>query len=176
MYCPRCGTRIDDFPCSVCGATSLDQATGGPATAAYAGWWLRVAATFFDNLILFVPNYAAFLIGDSIANVSLGALFGLIVQGLYAVMLIGRPAGQTIGNRIVGTRVRDATTGASPDRSQAFRRWLLMGLYTAFQFAGTSALGSVYLIALIVDCLYPLFNAKKQTWHDRFANTVVLRG
>jgi uncharacterized RDD family membrane protein YckC len=177
MYCPSCGTEINEFPCRVCGAQSLNAAASHAGTLVYAGWWHRVGATFFDNLVLFIPEYAAFLLGDAVANESVGVLLLIIVQACYLILLLARPSGQTVGNRIVGTRVRDAQTGQPITRQQSVRRWVLFGFYEAAQFVGAgNALSYVVLLAMLVDFLYPLMNEKKQTWHDRFAGTVVVRG
>jgi len=172
VYCPTCGTQIDDFPCLVCGNRGVfDPGRGGPS---FAGWWLRVGATFVDNLILFVPTYLAFLLGDYAGGFALGAVFLLATQGCYLVLLLSRPAGQTIGNRLVGTRVRDLVTGEAISRQQAVRRWLVIALYSAVQFAGTSNFLVTFSLLGLIDCLYPLFNPLRQTWHDRLARTVVV--
>lgn len=176
--CPRCGAQVDGLPCPVCGALGPSGADGAPD---YAGWWRRVGATVCDNLILFVPQSAAYLVGDAVANVAVGATLALAIQGLYVVGLISRPRGQTLGNRIVGTRVRDATTLQPVRTSQAAVRWLIMALYLAPEFTVTGdsgasrALATALVAAILVDNLYPLLSPRRQTWHDRLANTVVLR-
>jgi uncharacterized RDD family membrane protein YckC len=176
--CPRCGAPIDALPCPVCGARAAAGAAGSPD---YAGWGRRLGATLFDNLLLFVPQSAAYLVGDAIANVLVGTALALAVQGVYAVALLCQPRGQTLGNRIVGTRVRDATTLQPIGVPQALVRWLVMALYLAPEFSATRGagatrvVGAVFVLAVLVDGLYPLVSARRQTWHDRIANTVVLR-
>jgi uncharacterized RDD family membrane protein YckC len=181
MYCPACGTEIDGFPCRVCGATSIGAAVPRLATAVYAGWWTRVGATVFDWLILLIPSLGAYIVGDAVANSGIGTLLSSAVEAAYLIILLSRPAGQTLGNRLMGTRVRDVVTGGALTRQQAVRRWLPYALYDVLQYAGgglnTSAGTwslSISLLALI-DILYPLMNDRKQTWHDRFAGTVVVK-
>ncbi|HEV2427718.1 MAG TPA: RDD family protein, partial [Acidimicrobiales bacterium] len=159
MYCPRCGSSIDGYPCPVCGAQGPAAADGAPD---YAGWWRRLGATVFDNLILFVPESAAYLVGDAIGNAVLGAAFALVILGLYTVLMLSRPRGQTLGNRMVGTRVRDATTLQPIAVPQATVRWLYMALYLAPGYSATStsattrALGAIVFAAFVLDGLYPL--------------------
>lgn len=179
MYCPQCGTEINDLPCPVCGATSNVATQRGNVT--YAGWWLRVGATVADGLILLIPGLAAYLIGDAVANADVGTVLSTAVNAAYLIGMLSLPSGQTIGNRIVGTRVRDAATGQRITRSQAVRRWLPYLLYSLSQYSGGSPgttagtwTVSISILALI-DFLYSLLNERRQTWHDRFAGTVVLK-
>ncbi|MFI5036368.1 MAG: RDD family protein [Acidimicrobiales bacterium] len=178
MYCPKCGTRIDGFPCPVCGATSTYDAVARAGAPIYAGWWSRVGATVLDNLILAVPSLGAYLLGDAVASATVGVLLAVTVQAVYMILLLSHPSGQTIGNRLVGTRVRDARTGQAISRQQAARRWVLLGLYFGFQFVGSPRGGLTATVSLLalVDVLFPLMNPKRQTWHDLLAGTVVVRG
>ncbi len=173
MDCPHCGASIAAFPCAVCGAE------GGVARtrvgSGYAGWWKRVGATFFDNVVLFLPVYALFVIGDSIGGSVLGVLLGLVAQGAYLIGLLSRPGGQTLGNRVMNTRVRDAVSGGPITRQQAVRRWLVVALYSSLELASSSSTVTLFSVIALVDCLYPLFNPMRQTWHDRLAGTVVLQ-
>jgi uncharacterized RDD family membrane protein YckC len=180
VYCPRCGTEINDLPCPVCGATA-DVITQRAAVS-YAGFWLRVGATVADGFILLIPGLGAFLIGDAVANADVGTALSTAVNAIYLIGMLSLPSGQTIGNRIVGTRVRDAVTGQRITRAQAIRRWLPYLLYSLSQYSGGSTgtragtwTVSITLLAL-VDFLYSLMNDRRQTLHDRLAGTVVLRG
>jgi uncharacterized RDD family membrane protein YckC len=166
--------------CRVCGTTSFSRVEA-PAAPAYAGWWLRVGATVVDWIVLLIPSLGLYLIGDAVANSNVGTLLSTAVDAVYLIGMLSLPNGQTIGNRVVSTRVRDAATGQPITRSQAVRRWLPYLLYSIIQYAGgapgTSAgawTASISLLGL-VDILYPLMNDRKQTVHDRFAGTVVVR-
>lgn len=178
VVCPRCGARIDALPCPVCGARAPSGAAGAPD---YAGWWRRLAATVVDFVVLVVPQSVAYLVGDAVGTPATGGALALVVWGLYSVALVTRPRGQTLGNRVAGTRVRDATTLQPVAVGQSALRWLIMALYltpgysTASGSGAVRALGAVVAAAFLLDGLYPLVNARRQTWHDRLANTVVLR-
>ncbi len=175
MYCPHCGTQVQSNRCNVCGTvitTSNEEVSGAPELS---GWWRRVGATLVDDILLFIPTYVVIMVVTAIIGLVGGTIAGLLLQGAYMVKFLARPAGQTIGNRLVDTYVRDATTGQVLTSQQVLRRWGFVAVYSLFgitgSMVGTSIVGAIGL----VDCLYPLFNARKQTLHDKFAGTIVLR-
>lgn len=139
-----------------------------------AGWWRRVGATLTDELILFMPIYFVALLGGALGG-NLGAfIVGAALQGFYMVSLLSSPRGQTLGNRIAASRVRDALTGQSITRQQALRRWGFIAAYGALSLGGTSMSYLTLMVALF-DVLLPLFDPRKQTLHDRFAGTIVVK-
>lgn len=176
MFCPNCGTRVDGLHCSVCGSTVLSSPDFESATTSQlSGWWRRVGATIVDELVLFIPTYLVLIAVSLFAGLVVGALAGIAFGGIYMVKLLTRPEGQTIGNRVVATQVRDATTGQCLTTRQALKRWGFIAAYSLFGLTGAHA-GTVTVGLLgLVDCLYPLFNARKQTLHDVFAHTIVLK-
>jgi uncharacterized RDD family membrane protein YckC len=143
-------------------------------TPVLAGWWSRVTATLIDSVILIAPTLLLVLL--------LGNLFGeiaaLVAQAAYLIVLQTTPDGQTLGNRIAQTRVRDALTGHTISRRQAVIRWVLIGTYGVLGTLPNSGSGgfaiTVGFLALF-DCLFPLWSPRKQTLHDRMAGTIVLR-
>lgn len=171
MFCPSCGTEIDHMPCPICGATTP---TTTPRAISYSGWWRRVGATLADSLILLIPT--SVIIGlFGWKNSWYESLTNIAIQGAYMFFMLTRPSGQTIGNQVVGTRVRDASTMRRITPSQALQRWGLVAVYS-LPSVFDSALVPITVAAALADAFYPLFNARKQTWHDRVAGTVVLRG
>ena len=185
MNCVHCGTEVRGPYCVVCGeatATATDADRDGVGALALAGWWRRVGATLVDDLILLVPSLVAFAAFNAVAGTVAGALASLAVQGLYMVTLLSSRHGRTLGNRVVGTRVCDALTGTTITKQQALKRWGLVALYSApglFVQSNSSLRSNPLLIVSILglfDVLYPLLNARKQTWHDRFAGSIVVVG
>ncbi len=139
-----------------------------------AGWWRRVGATLTDEVILIIPVYFATLVGGAVAG-NLGAfVIGAALQGVYMVGLLSSPRGQTLGNRMAASQVRDALTGQSITRQQSLRRWGFIAAYGALSLAGTS-MSYVTLLIGLVDVLMPLFDSRKQTLHDKFAGTIVVK-
>ena len=176
MYCPNCGTEVHGATCAVCG-TLADAAGVGDAVTGQvlSGWWRRVGASIVDDMVLVIPTYVAFLVFDAVGGVVAGELAGIIVQGLYLVILLASANGQTVGNRMVGTQVRDALSGRAITTRQAVRRWGLVALYSAPGLLSSHDTTLTVSVLGLVDVLYPLMNARKQTWHDRFAGTIVVR-
>ena len=78
--------------------------------------------------------------------------------------LVRLPSGQTLGKRVLGLRVADATTGAVPDLDQALRRSV------------PTLLQQVPVVSAVAWLLYApvLWSPRRQGYHDRFAGTVVL--
>ena len=183
MDCAHCGTEVRGPYCAVCGRAATTDA-GRDATGSYklAGWWRRVGATLVDDLLLVVPSLVTFAALNAVAGTVAGALASLAVQGLYMVVLVSSPHGRTLGNRVAGTKVCDALTGTLLTRRQALKRWGLVALYSApgiLVQANTSLRSNPFLIVSLLglfDVLYPLFNVRKQTWHDRFAGSIVVVG
>ena len=145
----------------------------GPARDGVTGltlatWWQRVGATLIDALVLTIPAvilYFAFAHRNSL----LYSLLGIALEGTYLIWYLSRPAGQTIGNRAVGTRVVDAATGQTLNVAGSFKRWFVMAL---INFSVYLAVG---LVLAPLDFLWPLWDARRQTLHDKFAGTIVVK-
>ena len=158
------------------GATPQGTPWGG-----YAGWWSRVGATILDSLIGFaiaiIPiGLGAFLAfkdseTDPLTNTTTGVEpIGVIIMVLGYVLIFafqiwntvfrqGRK-GQTLGKQIVGIQVVKADTGQFLGAGTAFLRWLMSAILGGLCF---------------LDYLWPLWDAKKQTWHDMIVGSVVIK-
>jgi uncharacterized RDD family membrane protein YckC len=151
-----------------------------PQLQTYAGFWIRFLAWFIDSVvvgfafglpvsILFpqpgvntcthlvnagtcaptAPNY--YLAGTTWPNI--------VLTGLYFV-LTWWLVGGTLGQRLLGLRVVDATTGGRISVLQSIGRFL------------------GYLLSFWVLCLGLIWagpDTYKQGWHDKLAHTYVLR-
>jgi uncharacterized RDD family membrane protein YckC len=127
----------------------------GPAT----GWWQRVGATIIDGLVLIIPNFIVDLIGGR----GVGTLLSVAINAAYITIMLSR-RGQTVGNMAVGTRVVDANTGGLPTTGRALGRWAAQILFVI-----------LFVIPFFVDVLWPLWDSKNQTLHDKMAGTYTLR-
>ncbi len=171
MNCAQCGSEVNGAFCPVCGTP-----VAAPTSAVtLSGWWRRVGATMVDNLLLFIPSSIAFLLVAAVAGRYVGALAALAVQGAYMVRFLASVRGQTIGNRVVDTAVRDALTGAAITSSQALRRWGFIAIYSVLDVTLPTSYAAIPTVFALIDCLFPLFDARKQTLHDKFAGTLVVR-
>jgi uncharacterized RDD family membrane protein YckC len=144
-------------------------AAAGPPLEALAGFWRRLGAAFLDWLLV------------GILAAAIGELFGVrvptppsaygdvnfqpapgpfvLVALVYFTYFHATSAGQSIGNKILGIRVLDATTGRPLPFVRAFVRALVSNL---------SAL------ALFLGYLWMLWEPRKRTWHDIVADSLVV--
>lgn len=127
---------------------------GRPAPDAFAGFWIRFAAALIDGLLLGV------LTALVQAIVNGGGLLGFVVAGGYFTYFHSTPAGQTVGNRVVGIRIVDSDTGGHLDHVRALLRWLM---------------SYVSGMAIFIGYLWMLWDPYKQTWHDKVAHCYVVR-
>jgi uncharacterized RDD family membrane protein YckC len=138
----------------------------GPA----ARWWSRVGATLVDALVLIVPNFVV----DLLAGRAVGSLITSLLQAAYVIVLLGTQS-RTIGNRAAGTTVVD-TNGQPLTMWRSFIRWLSMAIMAAPVLVGAFVGGALFVLVLIplIDDLWPLWDRKNQTLHDKMAGTYVL--
>ena len=129
-------------------------ATSGPS-GPRAGFWRRFAGAFVDGILLGI------LEGILVAIIGQGAGYALylIASIAYFTYLEGSPSGQTIGKRALGIRVIDLSGGGSIGHSRAFIRWI--GRF-------------VSAVVFLLGYLWMIWDKEKQTWHDKFANSVVV--
>ena len=133
----------------------------------FAGFWLRVGASLIDTLIgavIIVPFlWSAYgpAYFDSTALVA-GPFDFLVTWVLPAIatILFWIYEESTPGKMALGIRVVDATTGAHASTGQ------YVGRYFAYYLS---------LIPLGLGFLWVGWDPRKQGWHDRLANTVVVR-
>lgn len=151
-------------------ATAQDQDT--VTGARLAGWGRRAAGAVLDWIILIITFVPTFIwadsttdpvtdeISDAAAGVLLAQLF--LTPLLYNWLLVGA-WGRTIGKAAVGVVVRRGEDGADLGYARALGR------------ASSSFLLGILTIPLLVSYLWPLWDKRKQTLHDKMANTIVVK-
>jgi uncharacterized RDD family membrane protein YckC len=120
-----------------------------------AGFWLRFGAVLIDGIlvsIVLLPLQAALPVGLYYA-------IALPASIAYYTLLEGGPRGQTVGKMACGIRVIDLAQGGSIGYSRAFIRWI-----------GRIASS----IVILLGYFWMLWDKEKQTWHDKFAGSVVV--
>lgn len=155
----------------------------GPATP-YAGWWSRVGAAILDGLIglvvLIVPVVVGAMIAfsgaetdpitDEVSGVN-GAGVALMVLGLLVYIgfdiwnrgvRVGSK-GQSLGKQIVGIRIVRAADWQLLGAGNGFARWLMGFVLNLISCVG------------LVDVLWPLWDDKNQTLHDKVVGSVPLK-
>jgi len=158
-------------------ASGSDQA--GPGSKGWTpygmatGWWKRVGATLIDALIVLVVSSVVVVFTGLIA----GDVVWVVLTAVYVVSMLSQ-RGQTVGNMAVSTRVVDGASGHRPSVTKAVVRWTLDGVLGIFGLiASLNRVGVVVDLTVLIgliDYLWPLWDARNQTLHDKVAGTFVI--
>jgi uncharacterized RDD family membrane protein YckC len=155
--------------------TGYQAAASG--VGAPADWWRRLVAIILDGLVLTIPNaILVFLFGikttetDVSGNVTIHlgsfaavSFLSLIVAIIYSGLLEGSSHGQSVGKMALRIQVRDATTGGPIGFARAAgRRFIYQILFLPLFVPG------------LINGLSPLWDARRQAWHDKAVNTLVV--
>jgi uncharacterized RDD family membrane protein YckC len=136
-----------------------------------AGWPIRVGAYILDYLIVGIPWFIGIILalaldGDSDqlgpqggASMGVGFLLTFLLWVWSRVIQQGR-TGQSFGKRLTGLRIVHAQTGQLIGMGANLGRELLAWLFNQF---------------CILNVLWPLWDEKSQTWHDKIVNDIVIR-
>lgn len=203
--CANCGTpeTPNQQFCSVCGQSASDSlAPLGPMPrltendtflvgTRLAGFWWRVLSLIVDVVLIGV--IISLPLRSSNLNSYVTSYIDVAVVFAYGTVCLARFKGQTIGMRIVRTRCVDVVTHAQMSVAQILRR---TGLHSLFILLAASYHYTLYLnptakekilnnhnseiaflfaIPLIVDLLWPIWDKRNQTLHDKFAKTLIVR-
>ncbi len=132
----------------------------------YAGFWIRLLATFIDYLWLLPLTWALgyFYYGSGYFNtdsLALGAVDIFLQHVLPAILVLGfwKYKAATPGKMAVKMRIADARTFEPASSKQLIIRYL--GYIPA-------------MLILMLGIIWIAFDDRKQGWHDKIANTVVL--
>lgn len=174
VHCANCESETSGSYCAVCGALTSQHDGSRAQTHLLAGWWQRVGATLIDNVILFIPTELVIRLVGGALNFVLADLAALVVEGIYMYVLLSSPRAQTIGNRAMRTRVCDAKDAVPLRAQQVLKRYGFVAFYSFFVVFGGAAVTLVGLVAM-GDALFPLVTPLKQTLHDRYAATIVVK-
>jgi uncharacterized RDD family membrane protein YckC len=152
-------------PESYGGASAPPSQYAATPGAAYASWISRVGGYFLDLLVIGVPALIIIFIGLAIGH-GVGqalAVLGYIAAvgfGIWNVVFRQGTTGQTIGKQIIGIKLIRELDGQPVGAGMSFLRALAHILDS---------------LACYVGWLWPLWDAKKQTFADKVCNTVVVQ-
>lgn len=130
-------------------------------TVRYAGWWRRVGGATIDSMILGVTTNIAVAVIGGTGSVLVAIVAGLVITAGYLgyFVLLNANGQQTIGRRVLGTRV---TRESGEDLSYGLAALrLLASVLSWFTFG--------------LGVLWPLWDDKNQTFHDKVAMTIVIK-
>jgi uncharacterized RDD family membrane protein YckC len=140
-----------------------------PDDIEYAGFWVRVAASLIDTLLLVaitIPVLLAIYGKSYFGGASSGFVAGPAdfllswVAPAAAAIVFWKYKQATPGKMVFSARVVDAKTGHTLTLAQSVVRYL--GYFLC-------------AIPFGLGLLWVAFDPKKQGWHDKLAGTVVIR-
>ena len=145
----------------------MNTPTSAPADLEYVGFWARVGASLIDTLLLAMICWPILTFhygwgywdSDKLIHGPLDFLVSWLFPAIAIVVFwINRQA--TPGKIAIDERIVDADTGGKPNTKQLLIRYL--GYY-------------VSMFGLFIGFLWIACDPRKQGWHDKMANTVVVR-
>jgi uncharacterized RDD family membrane protein YckC len=157
------------------GATPYPTTPGGPAPVAGvlpAGLLERFLARFIDGIIVGIVQV---VIAVATTNVIGGVIGGILYLGYYAYMESSQ--GRTFGKQIMKLRVL-GPTGGNPTMEESLRRnaWAALSIVSSVPVLGLFT-GLAELVAVIAIAVTISQDAvTRRGWHDKFANTSVIKG
>ena len=153
-----------------------------PTMGNYASFGARLGAVVVDGLIgavFSIPAIIMIFAGPrhyvdctvnnvdgicrlpTVSTVGIAGLLGAVGLLLFMVLYCKKvAAGQSWGQKATGVRIVDANTGQSISAGKVFARQICRIFSGFFCYLGY---------------LWMLWDGKKQTWHDKMVNTVVIK-
>jgi uncharacterized RDD family membrane protein YckC len=149
-----------------------------------ADWWQRLVAIIIDGLIIGIPHLiiTVAIVGSSTdgvfgtswrAGVVLSGIAFAVIGIVYFALLNGSERGQTVGQMALGIAVRDEVNGGSIDPPRAALRILV--LYPGVVLGWIPILGGIAGLWTLVAGLSPLWDNRRQGFHDKVAHTDVIK-
>jgi uncharacterized RDD family membrane protein YckC len=130
-----------------------------PAGLVYAGWGSRAGALLLDIVVL-LTGLAVLAVVDG--SIGLGTIVLFFGPPVYFWLLIGAK-GQTLGKKAVGIHVLRSEDAGRVSYARALGR------------AASVVLLGVFVLALLLSYLWPLWDRRNQALHDKMAGTIVVR-
>jgi uncharacterized RDD family membrane protein YckC len=133
----------------------------------YVGFWLRVAATLVDSVLLIAVSLPlaiawygpGYLKSMKTFEGPVDLLISYLLPAV-AIVLFWLYRQATPGKMLIRAHIVDAVTGGKPSTGQ------LIGRYFGY---------FVSMIPLFIGIVWVAFDPRKQGWHDKLARTVVVR-
>ncbi len=140
-----------------------------PPRPALAGWWRRAGGLVLDAVVIGVLSVLVGLAARGSAALALA--LSAVVQLGYLTFMIGR-YGQTLGMRVARVVLNDSATGTN---QIGYSKALLRAIVASVIAIPASFFAPLILLP-VINYLWPLWDARHQTWHDKAAGTVPMLG
>ena len=165
---------MSDLPSYPASAAEREEAAGPEVRSDYSSWGRRVGAYLLDTLVLAVPLIIVILLAVVAAGpddeddgawavVGIAYLLTLLVPFVYFTVMHGRASGQTLGKKWLGIAVAEDAAGGSIGYGRAFGRYAITFVF------------SLFILPLLLDYLWPLWDLKNQALHDKVVGSVVVK-
>lgn len=125
-----------------------------------AGFGIRFVAALIDVVIVWIGTFVVQAVFKSMRMPGLGTLVSILGAWAYYIYFIGS-TGQTLGKKAMNLKVVNLDTGKNPDYVGAFLREIVGKFISS--------------LVLLLGYLWVIWDNKKQGWHDKIANTVVVK-
>ncbi|MGH7616765.1 MAG: RDD family protein [Gemmatimonadaceae bacterium] len=158
MTCPSCSKEImpDAYFCNWCSSF-----VPAPAKGTKAGLFRRWFALVIDPVIGVVLYFVGVGLLSAVSS-QLGIAAAVILPLVYIVWFLSLlREGLTPGKKLMGLQVVDQQTGQIPGFGKMFIR----------EFVGRFVSGLIFGLGY----LWAIIDKNGQAWHDKIANTVVLK-
>ncbi|MFD0137116.1 RDD family protein [Streptomyces sp. NPDC127159] len=152
------GIPPQGYPQQPGGYPGYPQQPGYGAQPPYANWGQRFLGTIVDGLVFLVPYLLVILGRDTPALAVIGGL-AIFAVAIWQLIMEGR-TGQTLGKKALGIRLVRESDGQPLGIGMAFVRRLAHFLDS---------------LACYLGWLWPLWDAKKQTFADKVCSSIVIR-
>ena len=140
----------------------------------YSSWGRRVGAYLLDSLVLVVPLIVIVIIALAAGNpededdsswavVGIAYLLTLVLPFVYYTVMHGRASGQTLGKKWLGIAVQEDSAGGSIGYGRAFGRYAIIFVMALF------------ILPILLDYLWPLWDKKSQALHDKVVGSIVVK-
>ncbi len=154
---------------------------GFQSVPAYASWGLRLVSYLFDAIVVAVPmTFLTGRLGSTIFFSGRGdagntlRIFLIALASMVNLGVLQGKTGQSIGKRILSLKVVDQSTGLAIGIKRGVLRWfasvVMNYLVWLVGFVVFLPVGVLWL----VDHLFPLWDPKKQSIHDKVAKSIVI--
>jgi len=132
------------------------------ATPRFSGFWRRLGGVIIDGIIVFVVVAVVSFILSAVGlkGTQIQVIIGVLIGLIY--FLWGWGSGQTVGCMVLKMKIVDQQTGGAPGYGKALIRYVVDAICGAISILG------------IIGGLWLIWDAKKQTWWDKVAGTVVV--
>jgi uncharacterized RDD family membrane protein YckC len=168
------------------------QVKAGPEGFVYADVPNRAIAYIIDAIIIGIVNLVVFAVIAGIGlstysgltyNYATGlvlAVVSLVISGAYFIYTWTAMRG-TVGMKLLGMQIGNASDGRTLTQDQAIRRWIALGapfgIAQAFNpFPGVGILIGLVALGWFIYLLWTTYSSPtKQGFHDIFANSMVVK-